>query len=1095
MNRYKLCLLLILSIINIGNAQLIDGSYRFSPLNTQNNPKFLQTKAPINHTWSTQYEPSGTYAYQQHDESYSADQVWNIERVEKDYFKITSAYSGKCMDASTGDGQIFPRDYTGIDTQKWSFTASAMGGYVITNKQTGKVLSVQGGNGAQDSGFLIMHETMFPQSLGADPMSSQRFLVTPFTLTNFPVQGIGTGLRATYNNGTKFTGLVALTRTDATLNFETFNTSVLPSSAFYNRIFSVRWEGKIEFPVSAKYRLYLKAAYAVKVWVNGKLVVERNHYDPNDLEFFVNAQQGEQKDIKIENETYQDQVGTILQWLYPGQSKSVIPKKYLYPTLGPKDVAINTSSPNNLQVIAIDSVNRVKLRWIPTTPESWFKGNNAGYKIERFTTKRNGSALGTPYPKTEWVVKPEPMNSAYWKKYIPNYVDPKYFSTFRGTSTFIMAAYQLLYGQNEIALPQRYFSMAVNTNLSFEAAKASGLGFVDKTALDTEEYTYTISFLDPTTGIDAGSIAVKAGTGLPTKPDTPKIQYMGKLVSQKENANIMDRDSLPVRLSINVVNARKYFGSFWVEKSSSATNNQYVKINKQPVFNFSHIDSLIAFDTISYHKNSTCKYRIIGRSYFDEDWTSNEVTSTYTAPLEFGANIIKSRVISDTTAYIKWVYPSGQNFSQADIQALKARISSFSIEKSDFPNSGFTTLMSNIATTKDSTFLMDPITPTKKFAIKNNAIYVRVVANGTDGKKVYSSSVMIQPIDNLPPQKPKILSATLSGDKKTVSVTWQSNTESDLDGYVVYRKNFTGDKYWNVLTPKSIKRTNLVDTLHVSVNTDKLWYGLAALDTRGNYSLVDSISVTRPDLLAPINPMFKQVTTKKDTVLLSWRIANYGDVKDYTLYRNEQAGCPANGWITLKTYTSPQKDSTYTDKGINGKTYCYGLTARDNVNNSSTATPLIVALNFTPDRLDIQSFTGSFVFDEKKIDLSWLYNDTSSDLSSFELTRAEGTNTFSSWKVVTGQQKSITDSEVKFEKQYKYAVRAYYTDGTSSKWKTFDITLPKGCKAGVLRAVRNTTLSSLGISQDIVCSEVILEPGFDTEGQAYEAAIDTTPYN
>jgi hypothetical protein len=84
---------------------------------------------------------------------------------------------------------------------------------------------------------------------------------------------------------------------------------------------------------------------------------------------------------------------------------------------------------------------------------------------------------------------------------------------------------------------------------------------------------------------------------------------------------------------------------------------------------------------------------------------------------------------------------------------------------------------------------------------------------------------------------------------------------------------------------------------------------------------------------------------------------------------------------------------------------------------------------------------------------------------------------------------------VKFEKQYKYAVRAYYTDGTSSKWKTFDITLPKGCKAGVLRAVRNTTLSSLGISQDIVCSEVILEPGFDTEGQAYEAAIDTTPYN
>jgi hypothetical protein len=142
--------------------------------------------------------------------------------------------------------------------------------------------------------------------------------------------GNGNGLAATYFNNANFTG-TTVTRTDATINFNWGASS--PASGIAKNTFSVRWVGRIQAMESGAYRFRTLSDEGVKLWVNGKLLVD--HWAPHalrvDTSAAISLAAGTKYDIKM---IHRDGTGAAvarLLWKRPGQAAfAVVPESQLF---------------------------------------------------------------------------------------------------------------------------------------------------------------------------------------------------------------------------------------------------------------------------------------------------------------------------------------------------------------------------------------------------------------------------------------------------------------------------------------------------------------------------------------------------------------------------------------------------------------------------------------------------------------------------------------------------------------------------------------------------------------------------------------------
>src|SRR5215210_4870413 len=79
------------------------------------------------------------------------------------------------------------------------------------------------------------------------------------------------GLSARYFDRQGLTDL-KLTRTDPAVNFEWGRGS--PSRALGSDTFSARWHGELQAPASGGYSFFTRTSDGVRLWVDGKLVVD-----------------------------------------------------------------------------------------------------------------------------------------------------------------------------------------------------------------------------------------------------------------------------------------------------------------------------------------------------------------------------------------------------------------------------------------------------------------------------------------------------------------------------------------------------------------------------------------------------------------------------------------------------------------------------------------------------------------------------------------------------------------------------------------------------------------------------------------------------
>jgi hypothetical protein len=152
-------------------------------------------------------------------------------------------------------------------------------------------------------------------------------------------------------------------------------------------------------------------------------------------------------------------------------------------------------------------------------------------------------------------------------------------------------------------------------------------------------------------------------------------------------------------------------------------------------------------------------------------------------------------------------------------------------------------------------------------------------------------------------------------------LTWNANTESDLDGYNVYRALSLNGPWIKISS--LLKTTSLIDG--DLENGTTYYYRVSAQDVNRNESSPSPIAFATPRAELPA-PTGLKATPGGGEVTLSWDPVSSLNLAGYNVYRSTSATD-----IGTKLNASPIPGTTYTDTGlINGVTYYYRVSAVDN---------------------------------------------------------------------------------------------------------------------------------------------------------------------
>lgn len=108
-----------------------------------------------------------------------------------------------------------------------------------------------------------------------------------------------TGLKGEYFNNISLTGAPAITRNDATINFQW--TLFGPDKLINNDFYSARWTGKIQSPKKDKYKIGLDGNDGYRLYLNNQLIIDnwkKESYDIITTEYLF--EQNKSYDIRVE---------------------------------------------------------------------------------------------------------------------------------------------------------------------------------------------------------------------------------------------------------------------------------------------------------------------------------------------------------------------------------------------------------------------------------------------------------------------------------------------------------------------------------------------------------------------------------------------------------------------------------------------------------------------------------------------------------------------------------------------------------------------------------------------------------------------------
>ncbi len=672
---------------------------------------------------------------------------------------------------------------------------------------------------------------------------------------------------------------------------------------------------------------------------------------------------------------------------------------------------------------------KIMLRWAVTTALAWRKLNEHGYELKRYTVTRNNETLPVPMEKSLGTFLPKPLE--------------EWMSLVKSNDNAAVVA-QSIYGEGFDVEGMDQLSAIINlaeeqeqrftwglyaADQNYEVAQMAGLGFVDYEVAPNEKYVYKIVSLVPedVMTIKEGGVFV----GLQDYEDLPKPLDLAVV--------FFDGKAM---LSWNYAIHNQTYNSYYIERSVDGKN--FRQLNDLPMTSLNNSDKtdpLRMFYTDSIVNGQTYYYRIKGKTPFGEISPVSAVASGKgEKKLPYVPHITSRYFEDDTTVLLEWEFLEEGN----DL------ITGFELNQSDNVDGTYKAVVKNIPP-EARKVRYDSLMPTN---------YMTITALGKNGSKRTSFPALVQPVDSIPPAKPKGFKGKVDS-LGVVTLTWTPNTEKDMLGYRVFKGNNKNEEY-SQITVSPHQGTKYYDSVSVKDLNSKVYYQLIAVDQRFNMSEPsDILELKKPDFVKPTQPVFKSYNIKEGKVHLTWANSSSEDVVRHEVYRKERDSLD---WKLVFTVNSTQyadssmqvsvgsrqgalgnrqyADSSmqWTDREVTeGKQYSYTIIAIDDSElESDPAPPLTVIVPKTSLYPPLQGLYGEADREARTIAIRWkAYTEpNASKIAIYKGVQGQPKNLL---KEIPVDAKGIVDSKIQPNNTYEYVFRVVFREGSISKISTLEV--------------------------------------------------------
>ncbi len=638
--------------------------------------------------------------------------------------------------------------------------------------------------------------------------------------------------------------------------------------------------------------------------------------------------------------------------------------------------------------------NKILLRVCPVNGQIWELGNAYGYTIEKSIINNDGTSklLNT------FEIKPEEHDK--WNPHIDS-------------SGYFMGARKLIYydrvdfAEREADLPSseytesekneirfNFATIAINSN--FMVAKLAGLGFEEPYTNAEDNFRYQVT-LNAQGKSYIQTIEIQPSQFTPPIP--PTISAKG--------------ENKKVYIDWSTVDAKWDFHSYRFQLSDDSLNfyNKFEYPYQDHADTISHIDEkniITLEDTLSMNYQPRW-YRIKGVDYFgDESIASPVVRGQGIDVIQISPYFTDGIQTDSNYAVLKWeVQPEDAHLIDYFILSHGDSI------KAEFKN------ITNLPA--------DARTYTSKMEFANNFFILTTIPK--DGIAIHSYPISVMAYDATPPHKPVGLEGVVDTNG-IVKLIWNNNTDQDLKGYEVFKRDFDSSEFYQLST-HPVLDTLFADTLSLKLAIEDVQYAIAAIDRRHNQSIFsDTLKLKRPDINPPVEPHIFKLDNRKDSIVLQWFNSSSEDAVLHQLFR--KAIPSEKEWTLLASYPIEDSTTVYIDIDVKPKVkYAYILTATDDDGLTSPPSEPVVTKSVSyGNRPEILNFIGNQEGTENKVNISWEYDHP--EVFSYWLYKKKEGGRLSLYKKLGTETNTFTDQKVSNKNRYEYYLKAYFRDGTNS---------------------------------------------------------------
>ncbi len=521
-----------------------------------------------------------------------------------------------------------------------------------------------------------------------------------------------------------------------------------------------------------------------------------------------------------------------------------------------------------------------------------------------------------------------------------------------------------------------------------------GIQYFDKTATKGNSYKYKIVAIDNNKTLGISEAITFNNYKLNSAPDSASIDILNNIpsISWKADENT-------------------FFGYNVYRSGNSKSEKQ--KISKQPIIvskNEKGEYSKYSFNDDTLNIGETYYYQIKGINYFGQE---SEFSKELVA-------IIKDITPPPPPSSLK-IEVTGKiillNWETINVPDL----SGYNIYKSKEKYGSYAKINKEIVS-KDNQIYIDT-------AQNVGVLYYKISSVDTSDNEAFSYVYPADIKDVFPPETPK--QVLCKSDTGKIFISWKENSETDLDGYLIYRTINKNDKSkFSLLNTEPIKTNKYTDVLPKEAK-NKFLYKIVAIDTSSNKSEYSDYAVTSlPDIIAPKKPIIKSISANEESLQIEWFQNFEVDLAGYDVYRKAKNDTTAQN-EKLNINTISKNVIVFTDIFAEPRVqYTYSIVAFDTSGNYSEFSDVYpaVLLNKNKNDFSFSNFKATYNKNKKQVKLTWKIKDID-NIKGFMVYKKDNAN--SKLKPITGliNELEYIDKKIKAKSSLAYQIRVFTKSG------------------------------------------------------------------